>query len=299
MVKLSTQSKWKPWMAFVLEALVLLFLAFGGSAMQSAWGIPGLVATELVFLVGAIAVALAHKTPLKEVFPIGKVRARDIFGVLVMAYAGMLFNLIAVGLSMCIVPNSISEIVGLNDFLYSEPMPFIVSVLVIAVMPAICEEAMHRGAILSHLRSLNKDWLIVIIGGLFFGLFHLSPLRFLSTAILGGFLTYLMVKKNNFIFPMLLHFCNNFISSLSGAFSNAANSVANVDTGAVLASIPTYQFLAIYCLLGFTAPFVFVGADSLLFGKSHKKHWALVISSSVAIFVVGIVLMVIATVQSM
>lgn len=36
MVELSNQSKWKPWMAFVLEAVVIVLLLFVGSRMQMA-----------------------------------------------------------------------------------------------------------------------------------------------------------------------------------------------------------------------------------------------------------------------
>lgn len=54
MVELSNQSKWKPWMAFVLEAVVVVLLLFVGSRMQMAWGITGLILTELMFLAVAI-----------------------------------------------------------------------------------------------------------------------------------------------------------------------------------------------------------------------------------------------------
>ena len=40
-------------------------------------------------------------------------------------------------------------------------------------------------------------------------------LVFLPTALLGGVLTYLMVKTENMIYPALFHFINNFMPGLS------------------------------------------------------------------------------------
>src|SRR5690606_35829883 len=82
---------------------------------------------------------------------------------------------------------------------------------VFAVMPAICEEALHRGFIQSTMRSIRFDWVIVLIMGFIFGVFHLDPVRFLGTAILGAVLSYVMVKTRNIFYPSFLHMINNAI----------------------------------------------------------------------------------------
>ena len=59
---------------------------------------------------------------------------------------------------------------GLNDVIYS--VPFWVSVIVVALLPAICEEAVHRGVIIHTMYRIRKEWLVVLIMGIYFGLFH-------------------------------------------------------------------------------------------------------------------------------
>ena len=58
---------------------------------------------------------------------------------------------------------------ALNDIIAS--VPLLISIFITAIMPAVCEEAMHRGVILHSLKSLKREWLIVLIMGLLFGLF--------------------------------------------------------------------------------------------------------------------------------
>lgn len=282
MVELSNQSKWKPWMAFVLEAVVIVLLLFVGSRMQMAWGITGLILTELMLLAVAIVTVVVYKTPVREVFPIKIPTIKEIVGLIILAIAGMMANLICLGFSFCIVPTAAEEITGVSQFLYSET-GFLASVLIVAVLPAICEEAVHRGVILSHLRSLKKDWVIILIMGCFFGLFHLSALRFLSTAWLGILLSYVMVKKNNFLFPVLLHFFNNFISTLFGSMSGGGA------TEEVVMQINGPMLLGSYCVIGFLAPVLLVVADSLICPKLHKKHWVITILMSIALLVIGII----------
>ena len=191
--------------------------------------------------------------------------------------------MIALGISMTIFPKSIKEVSGLSDFIYGNTN-IVIIFLVVTVMPAICEEAIQRGAILSHLRSLEKDWAIILIMGAFFGLFHLSVLRFLSTAALGALLTYLMVKKNNFLLPMIMHFSNNLIAMAFGSIGNVTD-----NTSDVLESVSGLQILGIYCLFGFLAPVLLVLAFKLLNKEEHKtKYWIIAIIVSAVLFVVGI-----------
>ena len=46
---------------------------------------------------------------------------------------------------------------GLDDVIYS--VPFWVSIIVVAVLPAICEEAVHRGVIIHTMYRIRKEWL--------------------------------------------------------------------------------------------------------------------------------------------
>ena len=173
-------------------------------------------------------------------------------------------SMIAVGLSMALLPSQIDEVVQLSKFLYRDTsLP--VLLVVAAILPAVCEEAIQRGAVLSNFRGLKKDWAIVLIMGVFFGVFHLSPLRFLNTAILGMLLSYLMVKRNNILLPMLMHFLNNLVAVVSGSTSSG------VDIGGAVASLEPMRMLGAYLMLGFACPILLTLGAMLISPETHRK----------------------------
>lgn len=288
MIELSTQKKWRPWQAFVLEVVALALLITVGSVMQVFWGWTGLILTELMFLVLAVGVTLIHRTPLREVFPMSVPTLREVIGVLILVVVGLLSSMILVFFALTLMPQSLGEIEYLSDFLSPDNQGALTSVFVIALLPAICEEALHRGAILSHLRSLKKDWLIILIMGIFFGLFHLSLSKLLSTAALGALLSYLMVKKNNIVLPMLLHFLNNLVPILF-SFLGASDGTQATEA---LQSIPTIQILGSYLVVGCIAPLLLVLAMKLVDPDGHKgRRWLFAGVCSVAMLAGGIALL--------
>ena len=282
MQKLTDQERLKPWMGVVLFAVGVLFLLFIGSYKQSNWGIPGLVLTEAGFLLISILYCVITKVKIKEVFSVKKISGKDFLGVLIMFAGGFLLNLAAIGTSMFILDligrrDAFSEITGLSDFLYGSKSTYIFIMIIVAIIPAICEEAFMRGAVLSNFRSLKKDWMIVVIIGLFFGILHLSPLRFLNTACLGGVLAYIMVKKNNILLPMLLHFLNNFVSSLVG-FLNLGQ---DTDYSSLLENMDVTTIMGSYLVVGFLAPILLVIGAKIL-NKEGCKPVSFVIGGSIS-----------------
>lgn len=299
MQKLTNQEKMKPWMGFVLFFVGVLFLLFAGSYMQSNWGIPGLILTEIGFLAISVIYCLIRKVSLKEVFPIKKITVRDFFGTIFMFAGGFLANLVAIGISFFVLDHlgqSLSgEISDLSDFLYGNKMLYIVLVLVVAVTPAICEEAFMRGAVLSNFRGLKHDWVTVLIIGIFFGILHLSPLRFLNTAILGGILAYIMVKKNNILLPMLVHFLNNFVTSIAGVTSSGSGT----DAAAALDNVNTSITLGSFLVMGFLFPLLLV-IGAKLYDKNLKgTNFAIAGILSGVMFAGGILLVVIASLNGL
>jgi len=83
-------------------------------------------------------------------------------------------------------------------------------VIVVAVVPAISEEAMFRGFIQRSFELKLKKYLAVIVTALFFSLYHFSPYGFIPLFILGAFLGFAAYKSKTLIIPMILHFFNNF-----------------------------------------------------------------------------------------
>jgi len=97
---------------------------------------------------------------------------------------------------------------------YSVP-EFIVIVLVIAVTPAICEEFLFRGFVLSNFLKSGKVSFAIIFSGLLFALFHFHPFNLIPLAVLGIFLSFIVYHSGSIYTAIIAHFINNFISTMA------------------------------------------------------------------------------------
>lgn len=278
MQTVTNQQKLKPWMGFVLFAVLMAVFLFVCVPMQTADSILGLVGTELLFLVMAILYGLIFKIPLKEMFPIKKFTAKDLFGSFFLVIGGSFFGLISVGVVGALFPSTVEagDVEGLFDIITGGP-GFLLLIVIIALLPAICEEAIHRGAILCNFRTIKKDWVIVLIMALFFGINHLSFLRFINTAILGAVLSYIVVKKNNMILSSIMHFTVNasattlsYVSSKMMS-SQAGSQITGSDVASMMGGNVMMTALPAYFMLGVAAPFFVVLGLMLLNPAGHKK----------------------------
>lgn len=284
MQKLSNQEKVRPWMGFALFAFVMVFFLTFGRYIQSSLGIAGVVITEICFLAFAVIFALVMRVKLKEIFPVKKITVRDLFGVGFLHLAGILLSYICLGIVGTIIPSSLKDIDRLNDFLFGN-LSLIPALIIVGLLPAVCEEAIHRGAILSCFRSIKKDWVIVLIMAFFFGLNHVSLIKFFSTAILGGIMSYILVKKNNILLTIIMHFVNNAFSVLAGFKAGAGQSQSLLTNGGMI------RYLGIYLIMGFAAPVFLVIGSLLLKPEEHKKsRFKIAGIASFIILVTGVIL---------
>ena len=83
--------------------------------------------------------------------------------------------------------------------------------LVMAITPAICEELLFRGLILSGLRRCGS-WPAIVISSLLFALAHASIYRLLPTFCLGLLLGYVVLRTGSIACSMLVHALNNGVA---------------------------------------------------------------------------------------
>jgi membrane protease YdiL (CAAX protease family) len=91
----------------------------------------------------------------------------------------------------------------------SIPEMFLV-VLVIAIVPAICEEVMFRGYIQRSFEFKMKPYWAAIVTAIFFGLYHFNPYGLLPLIILGLYFGFAAYISKSLVIPIVLHFLNNF-----------------------------------------------------------------------------------------
>lgn len=294
------QKKLKPWHGVVTFVVMMVIFLIVGIPVQMHLGLIGVGITELLLLVMAIAAALIFKQNLKEVFPLRVPRVREIFGVLLFWMGSFLCTMIATLLMMVVFPEEVQAVSsGLSDVMTDGEMWL--SIIIVSVMPAICEEAVHRGFILHTFRGVKREWITVLCMGIIFGVFHMDPFRFLTTAVLGAALTWVMLKTKNIVIPAIFHAVNNLFPVLISFATMSATSTAVASEGASDASAMLandWRFglisLASYLMIGVVAPPLMLAGTALLKPKGEKikgKHVLAVCIIAGILFLAGFVIL--------
>ena len=102
---------------------------------------------------------------------------------------------------------------GMSDFLTADsPLRVLWLLSLVALTPAICEEFLFRGVVLSGTRwQLSPLW-VIALNGVLFGAFHVpsaTVFRFLPSAILGMLLAWVVLRTRSIWPGVLMHFLNN------------------------------------------------------------------------------------------
>jgi sodium transport system permease protein len=198
---------------FTVYALLVVFYMVAGGYMQSENIVSGLILSQ-VLIIGGFVLLISKNTgiSLPEMLKIKKFDIK------------FLIPLIVLGLTARFPIALISE-----KLLYVFPMPkimnetdilstdlgsinFIYTFLIIAVLPAIFEEAAFRGVFVSLLEKKYSFIGTAVVTGLMFGGMHLNVFTMFETGML-GILFGIITLSSGSIFPaVIMHFLNNAFS---------------------------------------------------------------------------------------
>jgi len=88
----------------------------------------------------------------------------------------------------------------------------ILIVLVVAVVPGVCEEVFFRGFVQKSFELSIKPFWAIFITSLAFSLYHFNPYGLLALLILAMYFGFSVYLSNSIMIPILLHFLNNLFS---------------------------------------------------------------------------------------
>ena len=94
-------------------------------------------------------------------------------------------------------------------------LPPATALLILALLPAVCEELLFRGFLLGGLRSSTGKWPAIVASAAVFGVFHFFVFRFAVTAGLGVILAYLCWQSRSILPAMVTHALHNTLGVLS------------------------------------------------------------------------------------
>ncbi len=142
---------------------------------------------------------------LQSFFPARHVTARGLAQTLILAAGGSLTALALAG-ALSALPGAKGEDAALRGLLGGFPPA--AQLLLFALLPALSEEVLFRGALLSALRSWGA-LPACLASGLLFGFFHGSILRFAPVALLGTVLAAVVWRTGNLWVAVGCHALHN------------------------------------------------------------------------------------------
>ena len=210
--------------SLIIFAVVIAAMLFIAAPLQYAFGMAGLAATELLLLAIALAAARLSGGDFRDTLSLRLPRIKHFFAGLLL-YAGIYAAVIPVSLfTQYLFPQAGEISQALTDF--GTTVPPLLAVFIMAFLPAVCEESVFRGVILSGFRQLRKPVVIALITGILFGIFHLDLFRFLPTAMLGFAFSYITLRSGSILTACILHFLNNVMSVYSMYLMKSAETAA-------------------------------------------------------------------------
>ncbi len=88
---------------------------------------------------------------------------------------------------------------------------FFLNVLLVAILPALCEEFLHRGLLLQGTKH-SGFYRAIVISSICFGLIHLNIGQVAYATVLGLIMGFCSVVAKNIWVSVIMHFVNNFIA---------------------------------------------------------------------------------------
>ena len=236
----------------ILYALGLVLLIYFGSYIQLKLKMTGIVLTQVMIISLPLLFAYYIKSDFKKVFSLKLPKIKHLFGAACLWFGTYLLAMVITNIIMYYFPQNQEIVEGLNNALFIKNN-LLLNLLIVAAMPAICEEIFFRGFILTSFKNNKKSYRgAIIFSGILFGLMHMDFIRIVPTSILGIAFAYAVCKTNSIAVSMFMHFLNNgfavVVTHISSKFSD------NIQTTEVVG----LSFNEIIVFLGLSFIFIFL-----------------------------------------
>jgi len=189
----------------VILGVIIGLLGIGTDSIL--YGIGTIFANLISFaLVIFIGFKKSHKK-FSEIFPLKKVPLR-----LWIAAIVFMFGLVIISSE---IDNIVSYLIPKPEFFQQifgtiiDNQYIAVSIILVGLMPAICEEMMFRGVILSGFKDNYSSKKAIIISALLFGIVHMNPWQFVTAFIFGIIGAWVCLKTESMLLCIYMHLFNN------------------------------------------------------------------------------------------
>lgn len=210
---------------FIVYVLAFISLIYVSPILNMKLGIMGNTINQFIMALIPILVAVYIKADFKKLFSIKKIKIKDIIRAAVTWFVGSLIMSVFVMILLKLFPDQMKVSEQLNEIIKSSGGLF-TQIILFALVPAICEEILFRGFVLSAFRDKktfgqkNEKHIVfaIVVSGILFGIMHLDFIRIIPTSILGMVMAYNVYKSKSIFTSVGIHFFNNLLSVLSVNF---------------------------------------------------------------------------------
>lgn len=210
---------------FMVYVLAFISLIYVSPILNMKLGIMGNTINQFIMALIPILVAVYIKADFKKLFSIKKIKIKDIIRAAVTWFVGSLIMSVFVMILLKLFPDQMKVSEQLNEIIKSSGGLF-TQIILFALVPAICEETLFRGFVLSAFRDKktfgqkNEKHIVfaIVVSGILFGIMHLDFIRIIPTSILGMVMAYNVYKSKSIFTSVGIHFFNNLLSVLSVNF---------------------------------------------------------------------------------
>lgn len=131
----------------------------------------------------------------------------------------------------------------------SDIQELIVQIIVVALIPSVCEEVFFRG-IIYHAFAGMGEWKAIIVSAFYFSLFHFDIRNLLGPFFLGILIAWYCYRTDSIFAGIIAHFTNNFMLIMINFFSeSAANEPLNLTPPIIRAMITLTVFVGIVLMI--------------------------------------------------
>lgn len=210
---------------FMVYVLAFISLIYVSPILNMKLGIMGNTINQFIMALIPILVAVYIKADFKKLFSIKKIKIKDIIRAAVTWFVGSLIMSVFVMILLKLFPDQMKVSEQLNEIIKSSGGLF-TQIILFALVPAICEEILFRGFVLSAFRDKktfgqkNEKHIVfaIVVSGILFSIMHLDFIRIIPTSILGMVMAYNVYKSKSIFTSVGIHFFNNLLSVLSVNF---------------------------------------------------------------------------------
>ena len=207
--------------SIAMYALVLVMFRFVSPVINYRFGILGIPLSHLTIVLLPLAVVTAvYKYSFKSVFMLNTIQSPKYIG----RGIGLWFLALIASSIYSIFAMELFDVTELTDtftYLFSN-MSIAEQVIIMALIPAVIEELMFRGFLLSSFLDVMKPAYAVLLSALLFAIMHFSAVKLVTTFMFGAVFAYTAYKTKSVYSSMLLHFMNNMLAVVAQLLASSA-----------------------------------------------------------------------------